>query len=53
LYNGARRDLNCGGMLRESSCGCFGYIAKLGKYLDIEDSVNVFDYAEPDLVRIG
>ncbi|MGL5874566.1 MAG: hypothetical protein ACRC2R_19730 [Xenococcaceae cyanobacterium] len=50
LCNGARRDLDCGGMMRNSSCGRFGYIAKLGKYLDTVDSVDVFDYAEPNLV---
>lgn len=50
LCNGARRDLDCGGMLRNASCGRFGYIAKLGKYLDTVDSVDIFDYAEPNLV---
>ncbi len=50
LCNGARRDLNCGGGIRRASCGCLGYIIKLGKYLDMVDIVNIFDYAKPDLV---
>jgi hypothetical protein len=50
LCNGARQDFICGGMLRRSSCGCFGSIAKLGKYINRRDRVSVFDYAKPDLV---
>jgi hypothetical protein len=50
LCNGARKDVYSGGMLREASCGCWGYIMKLGKIVQEEDEVYIFDYAEPDLV---
>jgi hypothetical protein len=50
LCNGARRDVSCGGMLRESSGGCLGRTMKLGKYRHVEHDVYIFDYAKPDLV---
>ncbi|MGL5879620.1 MAG: hypothetical protein ACRC2V_17840, partial [Xenococcaceae cyanobacterium] len=50
LCNGARRDVSCEGMLRESSGGCLGRTVKLGKYRHLEHDVYIFDYAEPDLV---
>jgi hypothetical protein len=50
LCNGARRDVCCGGMLREYTKGRRGNIMRLGKYLHEDDEVNIFDYAEPELV---
>ncbi|MEL4898625.1 hypothetical protein [Crocosphaera sp. Alani8] len=50
LCNGARRDVNCSGMSREASSGLYGHIMRLGKYIDLDDEVYIFDYAEPDLV---
>lgn len=50
LCNGARRDVSCGGMLRESSEGRLAYIIRLGEYCDLDEDVEVFEYAKPDLV---
>ena len=50
LCNGARRDISCGGMLRESSEGCLAYVIRFGEFCDQEDSVDVFEYAEPNSV---
>ncbi|MDJ0725995.1 MAG: hypothetical protein QNJ38_12855, partial [Prochloraceae cyanobacterium] len=50
LCQGARRDLSCGGMLRQSSDGCLAYVIRLGEYCYLDEDVEIFDYAEPDLV---
>lgn len=50
LCSGARRDISCGGMLRESSDGCLAYIIKLGEYCHLDEDVYIFDYAKPDFV---
>lgn len=50
LCNGARRDVSCGGMLRESSDGRLAYTIRLQEYCDQNEDVEVFEYAEPDLV---
>ena len=50
LCNGARKDISCGGMLRESSDGCGAYIIRVGEYCHLDEDLYIFDYAEPDLV---
>lgn len=50
LCNGARRDISCGGMLREASDGLSAYIIKLGEYCHVGEDVDIFEYAEPNLV---
>lgn len=50
LCNGARKDISCGGMLREASDGLSAYIIRLEEYCHLDESVDIFEYAEPNLV---
>jgi hypothetical protein len=50
LCNGARRDITCGGMQRESSEGGVAYVIRFGEFCDLDDYVDVFEYAEPNSV---
>jgi hypothetical protein len=51
LCNGARIDVHCGGMLREASKGCWGYILKGNENIvQDEDEVYIFDFADLELM---
>ena len=50
LCNGARKNISCGGMLREASEGRLAYLVRLEEYCHLDEDIEVFDYAEPDLV---
>ena len=50
LGNAARRDISCGGMPRKSSDGCLAYVCRLGEFVYLDDYVNIFDYADPNLI---
>jgi hypothetical protein len=51
LCNGARMDICCGGMLREATNGCWGYIVSSNESIvQDEEEVYIFDYADLSLI---
>jgi hypothetical protein len=50
LCNGARIDVYPSGMCRDMGNGLCAYIHAPNKQVDMEDLVDIFDYANPDLI---
>ena len=50
LCNGARKNIICGGMLREYSNGRSAYIITLGNFADPDNTVDIFEHTQSDLV---
>jgi hypothetical protein len=50
LCNGARKDVYPSGMCRDMAGGNAAYIMRIGQSANLEDLVNIFDYAEPNLI---
>jgi hypothetical protein len=50
LCNGARRDVYPSRMSREMGGGIMGYVHQLNKHPTNDDLVNIFDYAEPNIL---
>jgi len=50
LCNGARKDVLSSGMSRSMGGGRKAYVVKLGEQARMKDILDIFDYAEPELV---
>lgn len=50
LCNGARKDVLSSGMSRSMGGGRKAYVVKLGSQARMKDILDIFDYAEPDLI---
>jgi hypothetical protein len=50
LCNGARKDVYPSRMCRDMAGGYTAYIVRVGQSANLEDLVNIFDYAKPSLI---